>query len=324
MSTPLVHARRLGQRLGVSQLYLKNETVGVSGSFKDRGAVVAVRIAQAHGYRRLVTASSGNAGAAVAAHAAMAGLEAVVLVDPKVPETKLWQIRAFGATVQFHEGLYDKPREQFIAEIRRVAAKLDAYLAFFWEPVNPDILEGLEVIAEEILEQLGRAPDWVVIPTAGGDHLVAHARVYQRFWRQGRIAFVPRLVAVQPEGARPLVEAFREQMEQVPFRPHPVTMASGLRVAFSGDHALCTLKDGTGIRPGQTHRAETVSEAELEQAVSWLLHDEGLWIEPSGAAGMAVIPRGLDEGWMHQDDTVVVPLTGAGWKDPIIGGKGHV
>lgn len=285
--TPLIKAERLGRRLGLSQLYLKNETVGATGSFKDRGAPVAMRLARAGGYARVMTASSGNAGAAVAAHALTAGLEAIVLVDPHVPESKLAQIRAYGATVRFEAGLYDQPREQFITHLRAIAEQNDAYLAFFWEPVNADILEGMEVIAEEIIAQLGKAPDAVFIPTGGGDHLVAQARLYRRMWRQGRIGHVPQLVAVQPEGAMPLVEAFEQGWESVPYRGNPRTMASGLRVAFSGDHALKSLREGEGTVEGHPHKAIAVSERALADAVGQLLRDESLWIEPSGSAGLA-------------------------------------
>ena len=260
--TPLEHVERLGKRVGVDNLWVKNETVNLSGSFKDRGAAVAIREALSGGFKRVVTASSGNAGASIAAHAARAGLAATVLVDPAAPPAKLRQIRAYGADVMMVDGLFNQPSDIFIDQISRIARDMDAYLAFFWEPVNQGIIQGFEVIAEEIISQLGQAPDVVVIPTGGGDHLVAHARAYTRLWRRGVTALVPQLVAVQPEGASPLVDAFRNHSPNVGFRPNPTTVASGLRVAFSGDHALRVLRDTTGTRA--KHLAATVSDEDIK------------------------------------------------------------
>ncbi|NMP24981.1 pyridoxal-phosphate dependent enzyme [Sulfobacillus harzensis] len=311
--TPLQHAERLRIHFGLTHLWVKNETVSLSGSFKDRGAVVAIREALSGGFRRVVTASSGNAGAAIAAHAARAGLGATVLVDPAAPPAKLRQIRAYGADIMVVDGLFNQPSDTFIEQISRIARDMDAYLAFFWEPVNQAIIQGFEVIAEEIVSQLGQAPDVVIIPTGGGDHLVAHARAYIRLWRRGVTAFVPQLVAVQPEGASPLVDAVRNDSPKVEYRPNPTTVASGLRVAFSGNHALQVLRDATGTRA--KHLATTVSDADIQMAQTLLGTFEGLWMEPSGAAGVGALPSLVAGGEIATDATIVAVLTGAGWKD---------
>lgn len=311
--TPLERSRSLGPKWGLEHLWLKNESVNLSGSFKDRGAVVAIREALGQGYERIMTASSGNAGAAVAAHAARAGLDAVVLVDPSAPAAKLRQIRAYGAEIQTIPGLFDRPAGSFVQLLHDEARRQHAYLAFFWEPVNSAIIQGFEVIAEETVAQLGQAPDVVVVPTGGGDHLVAEARAYLRLWRQGKTRRVPRLIAVQASGACPLVEALDGGMNAVPFRPGPSTMASGLRVAFSGDHALDVIRRSEGCL--EPHTAVTVSDEDIRHAQTLLGTMEGLWIEPSGTAGVAALPRLLAEGLIQPSSTVVAPLTGGGWKD---------
>lgn len=278
--TPLERVPQLAQEWGLENLWVKNETLNLSGSFKDRGAIVAVREARHAGFKAIVTASSGNAGAAVAAHAARAGLQCTVVVGPHAPLQKLRQIRSYGAEIRTVEGLFDQPADSFIDQLWHIAKELDAYLAFFWEPVNPAIIQGFEVIAEEIVRQLGRAPDVVLIPTGGGDHLVAHARAYLRLWRTGVIDFVPQLIAVQPEGACPLIDALHHDWPEVRYRPNPETIASGLRVAFSGDHALHLMRHPEGTR--RPHVALTVSDDDIRRTQSLLGSREGLWIEPSG------------------------------------------
>lgn len=241
------------------------------------------------------------------------GLKAVVLVDPEAPSGKLRQIRAYGAEIEFVTGLFDQPTESFIRLLHERAVQQEAYLAFFWEPVNPAIIQGFEVIAEEMVAQLGRAPEVVVVPTGGGDHLVGQARAFLRMWRQGKTKRVPRMVAVQAMGACPLVEALEGGMSAVPFHPSPATVASGLRVAFSGNHALEVIRQSEGCR--ESHRAIAVSDEEIRQAQARLGTAEGLWIEPSGAAGVAALPRLMADGLIQPDSTVVVALTGGGWKE---------
>lgn len=311
--TPLERVPRLGDEWGLKNLWVKNETLNLSGSFKDRGAIVAVREAIHAGFKGIMTASSGNAGAAVAAHAARAGLHCTVVADPKAPPEKIRQIRSYGAEIRMVPNLFDQPADAFVEQLQRIAQELDAYLAFFWEPVNPAIIQGFEVIAEEIVDQLGRAPDVVLIPTGGGDHLVAHARAYLRMWRVGQIDYVPQLVAVQPEEACPLVDALQNEWPEVRYRPEPRTIASGLRVAFTGAHALHLMRHPEGTRT--PHFARTVSDTEIRTAQALLATREGLWIEPSGAAGIAALPGLVASGDVDAAQVVVAVLTGAGWKD---------
>lgn len=318
--TPLIHSKNLGSKWGLDHLWFKNETTGLSGSFKDRGALVAIRDAQRQGYQTIVTASSGNAGAAIAAHAAQAALHAVILVDPQVPSGKLRQIHAYGAEVRVIEGLFDQPSEQFIQMLKTLADSERAYLAFFWDPVNPVILQGFEVIAEEIVHQLGRVPDVVLFPTGGGDHLVAQGRAYLRLWHHGHIPHVPQLIAVQPEGSCPLVDAVAQELNFVPYRPNPRTAASGLRVAFSGDHALAMIQQSEGTEHHR-HVAITVSEQAIAETQDVLARKEGLWIEASGVAALAAIPTLLHNGLLDPHACIVTPLTGAGWKDDRISYK---
>ncbi len=312
--TPLIQSHRLADAWGLRSLWLKNETVGISGSFKDRGAIVAVRETLLLGYHKIMTASSGNAGAAIAAHAARCGLDAIVVVDSNAPPHKVQQIQVYGADVRVIPGLFNQPTTSFVQTLQELAQREEAYLAFFWEPVNSAIIQGFEVIAEEIVGQLKRAPDVVIIPTGGGDHLVAHGRAYLRLWRQHRISQVPQLIAVQPEGACPLVDAINKGDYYLQYRPNPRTIASGLRVAFSGQHALELIRTSYATSH-RKHTAIAVSDRDLSDAQQLLARYEGLWVEPSGVAGLAAIPQLLDRGTILPTDVIVVPLTGAGWKD---------
>src|SRR5215472_10128770 len=224
--TPLLHARRLGERLGLPNLYLKDEGVNPTGSFKARGQAVAISMAHELGIRKVAVPSAGNAGGAMAAYAACAGLEALVYMPEGTPEMNQLECRILGAEVVLAPGSIKDCGRALAGRIRSEG----------WFDVStlkePYRVEGKKSMAYEIIEQLdGRVPDVMIYPTGGGTGLVgmwkAFAEMEQLGWTDGRR---PRMFAVQATGCAPIVRAFTQGTERAEEWINPQTIASGLRV----------------------------------------------------------------------------------------------
>lgn len=307
--TPLLPSRRLGPELGLARLWLKVEGGNPTGSFKDRAAALVAALAREGGRRGILGASSGNASSALAAYSAAAGLGCLILMEPGNPPTKLRQTLATGARVLTAEGLFSRGPQATSELLPRLAAELDYYLGFMWAPVNPLPLEGYKTLAYEVVEQLGEAPGAVITPVGGGDLITGQWRGYRELARMGRIRRPPRMIAVQAEQAAPLYRAFRDGAEQVPTLVAATSVASGINVPFSGDHALHAVRESGGT-------VGAVSDAGILQAQQQLATREGLWVEPAGAAPAALLSRLLEEDQLEPDEAAVCVLTGAGYKDP--------
>jgi threonine synthase len=309
--TPLIPARNLAKELKMKYLFLKDETRNPTSSFKDRPMSVGVSKAVEFGARTVVCASSGNAAIALAAYAAKAGIKCYAYVPAGAPESKVAQLLMHGArVVQPKEGGAGDPTYQLM---------LQSWKKFGWHPIpsggafNPYQPEGSKTISYEICEQLGwQAPDWVIVPTGAGTLLSGNAKGYFEFEQIGLIKGVPRLVAIQAEGCAPIVKAFREGTPpyEIPPWPDPRTVAGGLidPYPWDADTAIPAIK-----RSGGT--AETVNDAEILEAVKRLARSEGIFAEPSGAAGLAGLKKLLDGGVISRSDVVVVEVTGGGLKD---------
>jgi threonine synthase len=307
--TPLLRSSNLAEMVGLSSLFLKNEAVNPTGSFKDRGAVIAVARALADGAKGLLTASTGNAAAALSAYCASQGLRCLVLFSQGSPLSKLRQALAYGAYCLQVKGLFDGEPEPFIQLLMGLSERLGLDLAFFWAPINPYLLEGMKTIAYEIVGQMGgRAPDVVICPVGGGDGLVGQWRGYQELRRAGMIHRLPRMIGVQPSGAAPLVTSFRQGTERVLPIEEAHTVASGLRVTFSGDHALQAIRASGGA-------AIAVEDGQILEFQRLLARLEGVWAEPSGAISVAALPILIEAGLIRPEERVVCILTGAGFKD---------
>ena len=308
-NTPLLRARALERALGLEELYLKNETLNPTGSFKDRGAVVAVARALAEAKPGVITASTGNAAASLAAYCASQGLACLVLSGAGSPPSKLGQALMYGGRCIRVEGLFDVEPQELSSLLVGLSGRLGMYLAFFWAPINPHLLEGMKTIAYETVAQLGGcAPDVVVCPVGGGDGLVGQWRGYQELLQAGVIQQLPRMVGVQSTGAAPLVRSFEGGFDRVAHIEHAQTVASGLQVSFSGDHALRAVRASGGA-------ALAVEDADIISYQSLLARSEGLWAEPSGVISVAALPRLLSRGLIPAHERVVCVITGAGFKD---------
>lgn len=309
--TPLLKAENLGKEIGLRNLYLKDETRNPTASFKDRMMSVGVSKAVEFGARVVVTASSGNAAVALAAYAAKAGLRCYAFVPAKAPESKVAQISMHGAKVVKVLGKEkgDPTYELMIAGWKK----------FGWCPLpsagafNPYHWEGAKTISYEVCEQLGwKVPDWVVISVGAGTLLSGCAKGYSEFERMGLVRGMPKIVAVQAEGCAPIVKAFKGNIaaDKIETWPRPRTVAGGLIDPFpwDADTALPAIKNSGGT-------AVAVSDRKILEAEKGLAQSEGVFAEPSGAAGIAGLRDLVDGGKIDSSDIVVVEITGGGLKD---------
>lgn len=298
--TPLYSARRLGRRLGLPRVYIKDDSRNPSASLKDRASAVALMRAQALGRKVVAAASTGNIAASTACLAAGTGLETVVFVPKSTPESKLAQAVAHGARVLAVPGAYD--------DAFALCAKACDELGWFNRStgLNPVTREGKKTAAYEVCEQLDmQAPDVVFCPVGDGNTLSALWKGFRDLHALDLIDRVPKLVAVQAEGADSVVRAFTGDGV---IHPRPGrTRADSIAVKWpkDGEAAVAALRQSIGD-------AVTVTDDEIAEAQLALAREEGIFAEPAGAAGLA----GLLKSKVEETDRVVVLVTGSGLKDP--------
>lgn len=299
--TPLVHARRLGEELGLDRLFLKFEGTNPSGSFKDRGMVLAVNRAVAGGARAVVCASTGNTSASAAAYAAAAGIPCfVVLPAGKVARGKLAQAVAAGARLVMVDGNFDEA----LTAVRRLG---EDGVAAVVNSINPDRISGQQTVAWEIVDTLGDAPDAVALPVGNAGNITAAWSGFRRYADEGRTpgGRRPRMLGFQAEGAAPIVRG--EPVE------HPETAATAIRIGnpASWDGAVTARDESGGV-------IEAVPDEEILAMQLRILRLEGIFCEPASATGAAGVARLAREARVHRSETVVCILTGHGLKDPDI------
>jgi threonine synthase len=294
--------------LGLDHLYFKVEGANPSGAFKDRGAALAAALALEAGVKGILTASSGNAAAAMSAYAAAAGLKCLILLEPGNPPAKLRQALATGAQVLPVAGIFAHGPDAIGELIFETATRLTYYPAFIWAPVNPYILEGIKTISYEIAARLSGPPDTVICPVGGGDMLAAQWRGYLELKRAGVIERLPRLIGVQSLSAPPLLEAFRSGAKHISPLPYAKSKISGINVPFSGDHVLAAIRESGGLAVGV--KDETAFALQRRLAV-----EEGVWVEPAAAATLAALVDLRGQGQLQTRERVVCIFSGAGFKE---------
>ena len=297
--TPLVHAPRLGAAIGAPNLYLKVEGQNPTGSFKDRGMVVAVAKALEAGAKAVVCASTGNTSASAAAYGARAGLEVIVIL-PK-GQTALGKLVAAlmaGARVVAIDGNFDQA-----LHIVRGLAEQDEHPVTLVNSVNPFRLEGQKTAAFEICDDLGRAPDVLAIPVGNAGNISAYWAGFREYADAGLAASTPAMWGFQAAGAAPLVHGRRVD--------RPETIATAIRIGdpASRDKALAARDESGG-------RIEAVTDDEILAAYGDLAQIEGVFCEPASATSVAGIRKLAGQGRLDPDATVVAVLTGHGLKDP--------
>ena len=297
-NTPLVPAPRLAEATDARmQIYLKCEGFNPTGSFKDRGMTVAVSKALETGSRAVICASTGNTSASAAAFAARAGLRAFVMV-PKgsVALGKLSQAAIHGAKVLLVDGSFD----QALTIVRQIAERHPVTLV---NSVNPFRLEGQKTAAFEVCDQLGRAPDYHLIPVGNAGNITAYWRGYREYHRAGRVKELPRMVGFQAAGAAPIYE------NRVIEEPRTVATAIKIGNPASWGPALEAMKDSRGW-------IDIVTDEEILRAYRLLAHEEGIFMEPASAATVAGLIKMIKGGRFEPGSTLVLTLTGHGLKDP--------
>ncbi len=305
--TPLVKAERLGESLGLRNLYVKFEGANPTGSFKDRGMTVAVSIALRFHARSVACASTGNTSASMAAYAARAGLRGLVfLPDGYVAPGKLLQAFAHGATIVRVRGNFDDALKTLLSH----REELGVYIL---NSVNPYRIEGQKTAAFEIWESLNYTPDFVIYPVGNAANISSGWKGFKELVEAGLAESKPRMIGVQAEGAAPIAKAYLEGEETVEPVEKPETIATAIRIGrpFSWKKALKALRDSRGT-------AVTVSDEEILKAQIGLARMEGLFAEPAGAAPVAGLAKLSEEGFFKGDETIVAVVTGHGLKDPSV------
>jgi len=294
--TPLIHARRLGRELGLSNLHLKYEGTNPTGSFKDRGMVLAVNRAVSRGARAVVCASTGNTSASAAAYAAAAGLPChVVLPAGKVARGKLAQALAAGARLIVIDGNFDAA----LTAVRRLGEDGAAAVV---NSINPDRLAGQRTAAWEVVDALGRAPDTLALPVGNAGNITAYWAGFRQY-ADARGSALPRMVGFQAAGAAPIVN-------DAPVES-PETVATAIRIGNPASWA-----GAVAARDESGGSIESVTDQEILAAQLEIVRLEGVFCEPASAAGVAGVRRLAAEGRIGADEVVVCVLTGHGLKDP--------
>jgi threonine synthase len=300
--TPLVHARRLGERLGV-ELHLKLELANPTGSFKDRGMCVAVARAMQDGATTLICASTGNTSASAAAFAAAAGLRCIVVVPSgKIAAGKLLQAQVAGALVIQVDGSFDEG----LVAVRELATRPGMALV---NSVNPYRIEGQKTGAWEVCEDLGmQAPDWLCIPVGNAGNITAYWRGFREWHERGLIERMPRLLGVQAAGAAPLVDGADVD--------HPETIATAIRIGrpARGAQAIEAIAESGG-------RIIKRTDEQLLEAYAALPAESGIFCEPASAISVAGLAHALEDGTIEPGACVACVLTGHGLKDPDTAGR---
>ena len=295
--TPLVKSESIAEEVGCDELYFKLESCNPTGSFKDRGMVVAVAKALEEGGDTIVCASTGNTSASAAAYGARCGLTTVIVVPSKyVARGKLAQAITYGARIMLIDGGFDDA----LRIVRELASKHPVVLV---NSVNPYRLEGQKTAAFEIIEDLGAAPDHLFIPVGNAGNITAYWMGFQEAQRMEWIGAPPKMMGFEAEGAAAIVKG------------HPIetpdTVASAIRV---GNPA--SWKKAVKARDESGGTIDSVTDDEILEAYTMMAREEGIFCEPASAASVAGLLKLARGGMRLNQSRVVCVITGSGLKDP--------
>lgn len=302
--TPLYDAKSTAAELGLSRLYIKDDSRNPTGSLKDRASAVAIAKAVGLGQSAVCAASTGNAASSLAGFAASAGMPAYIFVPRTAPLAKQAQLLVFGARVFAVNGTYDEAFDLC----------LEAAEEFGWYnrscAINPFLVEGKKTVALEICEQLKwQPPDVVVMAVGDGCSLSAAWKGFKEAHTLGLTDRVPRMIGVQAAGANPLTRAFAEETPTFTYR-RPETIADSIAVGIprNGIRALAAVRESGGF-------FVDVGDGEILAAIKELAGRSGIFAEPAGAAGYAGLRKLLATGALQRDMSVAITVTGSGLKD---------
>jgi len=305
--TGLHSCHKLGKKLGLMQLYVKNEGENPTGSFKDRGMTVGVSKANELGARNVICASTGNTSASLAAYAAKAGMNCTVLIPSgKIAYGKLSQAMIYGAKVLQVRGNFD----QSLDFVFKLAEKHPSI--YLLNSINPFRVEGQKSLGFEICDQLdGEAPDRIVVPVGNAGNISAIWKGFSEYRKLGFIEKVPKMTGIQAAGSAPIAQMIKTgSNEMVPVKS-PETLATAIRIGapVSWKKAVNAIRDSGGT-------AETVTDDEILAAQKLLARVEGMFVEPASASSIAGLIKLVNIGIIQKDERVVCVTTGHGLKDP--------
>jgi len=301
--TPLYEAKRIREDLGIPNLWIKDDGRNPTASLKDRPSAIAIVKAQELGEKIVTCASTGNAASSLAGAAASVGLKSYIFVPQTAPSAKIAQLLVFGSTVFAVRGTYDEAFDLSI-EATREFGWYNRNTAF-----NPYMIEGKKTVALEIIEQMDfEVPDYLFVPVGDGCIISGVAKAYKDMFSLGLIDHLPKLVAVQAEGCKPIVEAVNGD-GTVKF-VEPNTIADSIAVGIPRNRLMAVrdIKESKGF-------GLAVSDEEILEAIKYLGTEQGIFAEPAGSTAFAGMIKALKEEKISNKDKVVVLVTGNGLKD---------
>ena len=304
--TPLIKADNLGKKLGLNKLYIKNDSVNPTFSFKDRPAGVAISKAKEFGLSAVGCASTGNLAAATAAHAAKAGLPCHVFAPSNIEMAKITQALSYGANYIAVDGTYD--------DANRIAAQIGDSKGIGIVNINmrSHYVEGSKTLAYEVAEQLDwQVPDQLIVPVGSGAMLNSICKGFEELQTVSLLNNVSNMhmIAAQPHGCAPIVDAFKKKSKEVIPVEFPDTIAKSLAIGDPGDgrYVLKRLAQYNGF-------AEECDNQEILNAILLLAKTEGIFTEPAGGVSVAILQKMVEQGKVDKNDSIVCYVTGNGLK----------
>lgn len=296
-NTPLIKAEKIGKELGEIELYFKYDGLNPTGSFKDRGMVMAVAKALEEGSKAIMCASTGNTSASAAAYAARVGIQCIVVIpDGNIALGKLAQALMYGAKVIAIKGNFDEA-------LKAVIDITDKYPITLVNSINPFRLQGQKTSAFEICDTLGKAPDYLAVPVGNAGNISAYWMGFKEYKENGKVSNLPKMIGFEAEGSAAIVQ--NRVIE------NPQTLATAIKIGnpASWKLAVNAADESNGF-------IDSVTDDEILEAYKMLAREEGIFAEPASAASLAGIIKTFKAGKINKWDIVVSVLTGNGLKDP--------
>lgn len=296
-NTPLIKAEKIGKELGGIELYFKYDGLNPTGSFKDRGMVMAVAKALEDGSKAIMCASTGNTSASAAAYAARSGIQCIVVIpDGNIALGKLAQALMYGAKVIAIKGNFDEA-------LKAVVDITNKYPITLVNSINPFRLQGQKTSAFEICDTLGKAPDYLAIPVGNAGNISAYWMGFKEYKENGKVSNLPKMIGFEAECSAAIVQ--NRVIE------NPQTLATAIKIGnpASWKLAVNAANESNGF-------IDSVTDDEILEAYKMLTREEGIFVEPASAASLAGVIKTYKAGKLKKGDVVVSVLTGNGLKDP--------
>jgi threonine synthase len=308
--SPFRRITKIGSKLGMGNLFVKDESRNPTCSFKDRKSTVAISKAIEDGFKRVVAATAGNAGSSVAAYAAKGDIQSYIFAFRGISRAKLAKLLAYGANVFLTNGSTGDVLE-FTSKVCDTYSLQNCSAASRY---NPYVKEGAKTAVFEMFEQgNGKLPDWIILPVGGGGNISAYFKGLKELKELGLIKEYPKLVGVQASGCAPVVQAFEKNLDprNIPKVQNPKTIAHSILDDWApdGDTAIFSLRETKGL-------GVSVSEEEIVTSMKELSASEGVYAEPSSATSLAALKKLLSQKSIDTSDTVALIVTGFGSNQP--------